>query len=232
MRGQPFRFSIRQVAESVAARALPEACSTPHSARNGVAGLLVPMLSIALCATLLPPIPDSVGPRLENPRKNRSPPLGRAWTVTAGWVVRHRTVAAAGSLFVLAVPIAPVFAIHPVKPPRHRHRHHCTGRRSRRAGRADRHGYRRRSTSTHRDTAALGPLHDAAAIERHRDHRARATGQRPGQHRRRLARRRPVQHHGTTTGRGSGRPTSCSSPSPRRRHLDLFRLCQYVELRP
>lgn len=73
-----------------------------------MAGLLVPMLSIALCATLLPPIPDSVGPRLEKPRKNRSPPLGRAWTVTAGWVVRHRTVAAAGSLFVLAVPIAPV----------------------------------------------------------------------------------------------------------------------------
>ncbi len=65
----------------------------------GIAGMLIPLVSVTATVTLLPVILATVGPRLDWPRRqDRS---GRLWTAWARLVVRHRWAAAAISMAVL-----------------------------------------------------------------------------------------------------------------------------------
>jgi RND superfamily putative drug exporter len=107
--GSSVLFSGITVTVSLAALALT---SVPFLRSIGLGGLLIPLISIVVSATLLPVVLDSLGPALEWPRKKPSSTVSRLWTTIARLVVRHRIVATAGSLLVLAVLIAPVLALN------------------------------------------------------------------------------------------------------------------------
>jgi RND superfamily putative drug exporter len=68
----------------------------------GIAGLFIPLVSVAVAITLLPVVLATVGPRLEWPRVQRRDRSGRMWTAWARVVVRHRWPAAIASAAVLA----------------------------------------------------------------------------------------------------------------------------------
>lgn len=103
--GSSVVFSGITVAVSLAALALT---TVPFLRSIGLAGLLIPLFSIGVTTTLLPVVLDAIGPRLEWPRKRQATTVSRMWTAIARWVVGHRVVAAAGSLILLGVLIAPV----------------------------------------------------------------------------------------------------------------------------
>ncbi|HEV2635985.1 MAG TPA: MMPL family transporter [Actinocrinis sp.] len=106
--GSSVVFSGITVTVSLAALALT---NVPFLRSVGLAGLLIPLLSIAVSTTLLPVILDAIGPRLEWPRKRPPSTVSRLWTAIARKVVGHRIVSAAGALLVLAVLIIPVFGL-------------------------------------------------------------------------------------------------------------------------
>lgn len=107
--GRSVVFSGITVTVSLAALALT---SVPFLRSIGLAGLLIPLISIAVSTTLLPVVLDAIGPRLEWPRRKPATTVSRAWTAIARVVVRHRIVAAAGSLLVLAALVVPVFSLN------------------------------------------------------------------------------------------------------------------------
>jgi RND superfamily putative drug exporter len=67
----------------------------------GIAGLFIPLVSVAVAITLLPVVLATVGPRLEWPHARRRDRSGRLWTSWARIVVRHRWPAALASGAVL-----------------------------------------------------------------------------------------------------------------------------------
>jgi RND superfamily putative drug exporter len=67
----------------------------------GYAGLLIPLVSVAVAVTLLPIILLKLVPRLDWPHVRSDDRASRAWTRRAGLVVHHRRVAAAAALVVL-----------------------------------------------------------------------------------------------------------------------------------
>jgi RND superfamily putative drug exporter len=67
----------------------------------GIAGMFIPLVSVAVATTLLPVVLATIGPRLDWPRRQRADRSGRFWTAWATLVVRHRWPAAIGSLLVL-----------------------------------------------------------------------------------------------------------------------------------
>ena len=72
----------------------------------GIAGLLIPLVSVAVATTLLPVLLATLGPRLDWPRIRREDKASRAWSAWARLVVRNRWVAAGiwgGVLVALAV---------------------------------------------------------------------------------------------------------------------------------
>ena len=109
MAGHSVLFSGVTVAVSLAALSLT---SVPFLRSIGLAGLLIALISVAVSTTLLPVILDSLGARLEWPRKRPATTVSRLWTRIATGVVRHRVLAAVGSLVVLGIMIVPVFSIH------------------------------------------------------------------------------------------------------------------------
>ena len=68
----------------------------------GIAGLLIPLVSVAVAITLLPVLLATIGPRLDWPRNRREHQASRPWSAWARLVLRHRWVAAATSTAVLA----------------------------------------------------------------------------------------------------------------------------------
>jgi RND superfamily putative drug exporter len=68
----------------------------------GIAGMFIPLVSVAVALTLLPVVLATCGPRLDRRRLRRADASGRLWTAWARGVVRHRWVAAAASAAVLA----------------------------------------------------------------------------------------------------------------------------------
>lgn len=71
----------------------------------GYAGILIPLVSVAVANTLLPALLATVGPRLEWPRRRRTP-SGRPSRAWAGWartIVRHRAPVALAALALLGV---------------------------------------------------------------------------------------------------------------------------------
>jgi putative drug exporter of the RND superfamily len=77
----------------------------------GLAGLLIPLVSVAAVLTLLPALLSSIGPRVDYPRLRHEGTASRGWSAWARLVVRHRITAAAVAAVLLALLIAPVFSI-------------------------------------------------------------------------------------------------------------------------
>ena len=107
--GRSVLFSGLTVTVSLAALALT---TVPFLRSIGLAGLLIPLISIGVSATLLPVILDTLGPRLEWPRRKPARTVSPLWTRIAEVVVAHRGWSAAGALAILAVLIAPVFSLN------------------------------------------------------------------------------------------------------------------------
>ena len=107
--GRSVLFSGVTVTVSLAALALT---SVPFLRSIGLAGMLIPLISVVVSATLLPVILDAIGPRLEWPRRRPARTLSPLWTRIGSGVVAHPAWAAAGALVVLGVLIAPVAALN------------------------------------------------------------------------------------------------------------------------
>ncbi|SHN05264.1 MMPL family transporter [Actinacidiphila paucisporea] len=107
--GSSVVFSGVTVAVSLAALALTP---VPFLRSIGLAGMLIPLFSIGVSTTLLPVVLDAIGPRMEWPRKKPASTTSRMWTAIATWVVAHRVIAAAGSLAVLGLLIAPLAGLN------------------------------------------------------------------------------------------------------------------------
>ena len=67
----------------------------------GIAGMLIPLVSVAVATTLLPVLLATVGPRLDRRHSRREDQASRGWSAWAGFVVRHRWSAAILSTAVL-----------------------------------------------------------------------------------------------------------------------------------
>jgi len=67
----------------------------------GYAGLLIPLVSVAVALTLLPALLAGSGQKLDRPRRRRSAGPGLRWQSWTRMVIRHRLLAAAAGLAVL-----------------------------------------------------------------------------------------------------------------------------------
>ena len=63
----------------------------------GIAGMLIPLVSVAVAVTLLPVVLATIGPRLDRRHTGRTDRASRGWSAWARVVVRHRWVAAVAS---------------------------------------------------------------------------------------------------------------------------------------
>ena len=81
-------------------------------ANIGVAGFLIPIVSIAVALTLLPALLASAGPFLDRPRLRREVHASRPWSAWARLVLRHRNSGAFIGAAILVALIIPVFAIN------------------------------------------------------------------------------------------------------------------------
>ena len=77
----------------------------------GIAGMFIPLVSVAVATTLLPVILATAGPRLDRRRVHREDRSGRLWTAWARVVVRNRWAAAGASAAVLVVLAAAALSI-------------------------------------------------------------------------------------------------------------------------
>ena len=77
----------------------------------GIAGLFIPLVSVAVAITLLPVVLATIGPRLDWPRARRADRSGRLWTAWARIVVRRRWPAALVSGAVLLALAGVAFTI-------------------------------------------------------------------------------------------------------------------------
>ena len=71
----------------------------------GYAGMLIPLVSVAVAITLLPVLLATIGPRLDWPRLRSERDGSRFWLRWGRWTVRHRWLAAAIGLAIM-VPLA------------------------------------------------------------------------------------------------------------------------------
>ncbi|MFE4703356.1 MMPL family transporter [Streptomyces sp. NPDC056738] len=106
--GSSVVFSGVTVTVSLAALALT---TVPFLRSIGLAGMLIPLISVAVSITLLPVILDTAGSRLEWPRKRPPSTVSRLWTAIAAYVVRHRITATCGAMALMAALIIPVFSL-------------------------------------------------------------------------------------------------------------------------
>ena len=77
----------------------------------GLAGMLIPLVSVAVVLTLLPALLSSIGPRVDYPRIRKEGTPSRGWSAWARLIVRHRAVAALSAVVILALLIIPVFSL-------------------------------------------------------------------------------------------------------------------------
>jgi putative drug exporter of the RND superfamily len=67
----------------------------------GIAGMLIPLVSVAVAVTLLPVVLATIGPRLDRRHTGHTDRASRGWSAWARVVVRHRWTAAVASIVVL-----------------------------------------------------------------------------------------------------------------------------------
>jgi putative drug exporter of the RND superfamily len=77
----------------------------------GLAGMLIPLVSVAVVLTLLPALLSSIGPRIDYPRIRKEGTASRGWTAWARLVVGHRGTATGIAVVLLALLIIPVFGL-------------------------------------------------------------------------------------------------------------------------
>jgi putative drug exporter of the RND superfamily len=77
----------------------------------GFGGMLIPVVSVAVSVTLLPALLATIGARMDWPRLRHEAQASRPWVAWTRGVVRHRYLAAAGAIAILAVLAAPIFGI-------------------------------------------------------------------------------------------------------------------------
>jgi RND superfamily putative drug exporter len=77
----------------------------------GLAGMLIPLVSVSAVLTLLPALLSSIGPRVDYPRIRHEGTASRGWSAWARAVVRHRVVATSMAVVLLGLLIIPVFGI-------------------------------------------------------------------------------------------------------------------------
>jgi RND superfamily putative drug exporter len=77
----------------------------------GVGGMLIPLVSTAVCLTLLPAMLGGIGPRVDWPRIRHEEKASRGWSAWARLIVRRRWVAAAIALLLLGALVVPIFNI-------------------------------------------------------------------------------------------------------------------------
>jgi RND superfamily putative drug exporter len=77
----------------------------------GIAGMFIPLVSVAVATTLLPVVLATIGPKLDWPHVRREDRAGRFWTAWTRVVVRHRWAAAIASTAVLAALAAAALSI-------------------------------------------------------------------------------------------------------------------------
>jgi putative drug exporter of the RND superfamily len=77
----------------------------PFLRSMGIAGMLIPLVSVAVAITLLPVVLATIGPRLDRRHTGRTDQPSRRWSAWARLVVRHRWAAAIGAAAVLAALI-------------------------------------------------------------------------------------------------------------------------------
>jgi putative drug exporter of the RND superfamily len=80
----------------------------PFLRSMGLGGMLIPLVSVAVVLTLLPALLSSIGPRVDWPRIRHEGVASRGWTGWARLIVRHKFVAAAAALVLLALLVSPV----------------------------------------------------------------------------------------------------------------------------
>jgi RND superfamily putative drug exporter len=81
-------------------------------ANIGVAGFLIPIVSVVVALTLLPALLASAGPFLDRPRLRKEVHASRPWTAWARLVLRHRKSAALVGGAILIALVVPVFALN------------------------------------------------------------------------------------------------------------------------
>ena len=67
----------------------------------GIAGMLIPLVSVAVAVTLLPVVLATIGPKLDRRHTGHTDRASRGWSAWARVVVRHRWTAAVASTVVL-----------------------------------------------------------------------------------------------------------------------------------
>ena len=87
------------------------ALPVPFLRSAGIAGVLIPMISVAVAITLLPVLLATAGPSMDRPRIRTDNTASRAWTGWARLTVDRRGVAALTGIAILGVLIAPAFTM-------------------------------------------------------------------------------------------------------------------------
>jgi RND superfamily putative drug exporter len=82
----------------------------------GYGGMLIPLISVIVAATLLPVVLSKLGPRLDWPHVRSDDRASRSWTAWARLVVRNRWVAAIGAAAVLAALVLAATSLQPGLP--------------------------------------------------------------------------------------------------------------------
>jgi RND superfamily putative drug exporter len=82
----------------------------------GYGGMLIPLISVLVAATLLPVVLSKVGSRLDWPHLRTDDKASRSWTRWAEVVVRRRWVAAIGAAAVLAALVLAATSLQPGLP--------------------------------------------------------------------------------------------------------------------
>jgi len=82
----------------------------------GYGGMLIPLISVIVAATLLPVVLSKLGPRLDWPHVRNDDKASRSWTSWAQLVVRRRWVAAIGAAAVLAALVLAATSLQPGLP--------------------------------------------------------------------------------------------------------------------
>jgi len=77
----------------------------------GVGGMLIPLVSTAVCLTLLPALLGGIGPRVDWPRIRHEGRPSRAWSAWARLIVRRRWIAVGVALLLLGALVIPIFSI-------------------------------------------------------------------------------------------------------------------------
>lgn len=77
----------------------------------GLAGLLIPLISVATTVTLLPVLLSKIGPRVDWPKIRHENRASKFWTAWGKGIVRHRVLAALSAVVLLTLLIVPATTI-------------------------------------------------------------------------------------------------------------------------